>query len=32
MNNENNQNHFQKDTIELNWKFEAVQRDGKTIE
>ncbi|WP_233879239.1 TasA family protein [Virgibacillus halodenitrificans] len=32
INNENNQNHFQKDTIELNWNFEAVQRDGKTLE
>lgn len=24
-----NQNHFQGDALKLNWKFEAVQRDGK---
>ncbi len=26
--NEGNQNHFQEDSIELKWEFEAIQRDG----
>ncbi|AIF44177.1 TasA family protein [Virgibacillus sp. SK37] len=28
VNNGQNQNHFQKDILNLTWKFEAIQRDG----
>ena len=27
--NGGNQNHFQEDSLELKWEFEAIQRDGK---
>ncbi|MFC4023873.1 TasA family protein [Oceanobacillus longus] len=29
LNSEGTQNHFQEDSLELTWKFEAIQRDGK---